>query len=59
YGIEEKDLGKFYAQRTLLKKEILPEDIAAAVYVLVGPDLRKSTGLVINVDGGFAPTMPR
>ncbi len=59
YGVKREDLGKFYAQRTLLKKEILPEDIAAAVYVLVGPDLRKSTGLIINVDGGFAPSMVR
>ncbi len=59
YGIMEEDLGKYYAQRNLLKAELLPEDIAAAVYVLVGPDLRKSTGLVINVDGGFAPSMLR
>ncbi|MBK7496647.1 MAG: SDR family oxidoreductase [Candidatus Omnitrophica bacterium] len=59
YGIMEEDLGKYYAQRNLLKAELLPEDIAAAVYVLVGPDLRKSTGLVINVDGGFAPSMMR
>lgn len=59
YGIEEENLGQYYAQRNLLKTELLPEDIAAAVYVLVGPDLRKSTGLVINVDGGFAPSMLR
>lgn len=59
YGVKREDLGRFYAQRTLLKQEILPEDIAAAVYVLVGPDLRKCTGLVINVDGGFAPSMVR
>lgn len=59
YNIEEAELGKFYAQRSLLKQEILPEDIAAAVFVLVGPELRKSTGLVINVDSGFAPTFPR
>jgi rhamnulose-1-phosphate aldolase len=59
YGVEEKDLGKYYAERTLLKQEILPEDVAAAVFVLVGPELRKSTGLVINVDGGFPPSMMR
>jgi NAD(P)-dependent dehydrogenase (short-subunit alcohol dehydrogenase family) len=59
YGVKEEDLGKYYARRTLLKQEILPEDVAAAVYVLVGPDLRKSTGLVINVDGGFPPAMMR
>ena len=59
YGIQEAELGKFYAQRSLLKQEIVPEDLAAAVFVLVGPELRKSTGLVINVDGGFAPSMVR
>ncbi len=59
YGVELKDLGKYYAQRSLLKQEVLPEDIAAAVYVLVGPDLRKSTGLIINVDSGFAPGFVR
>ncbi len=59
YGVKLEDLGKHYASRSLLKDEILPEDVAAAVYVLVGPELRKSTGLVINVDGGFAPTMLR
>ena len=35
YGVEEKDLGKFYAQRTILKREVLPENIANAVFVLV------------------------
>jgi NAD(P)-dependent dehydrogenase (short-subunit alcohol dehydrogenase family) len=59
YGINEADLGKFYATRSLLKQEVLPQDIAAAVFVLVGPELRKSTGLVINVDGGFPPSMLR
>ncbi len=59
YGIQREDLGKYYAQRNLLKTELLPEDIAAAVYVLVGPELRKSTGLVISVDGGFPGAMLR
>ncbi len=59
YGVPREELGQFYAQRSLLKQEVLPEDIAAAVFVLVGPELRKSTGLVINVDGGFAPSMVR
>ena len=39
YGVDEKDLGAFYAQRTLLKREVLPDHIANAVYALVGPDL--------------------
>ena len=37
YGVEEKDLGKFYAQRTLLKREVLPEHCANAVFVLCSP----------------------
>lgn len=59
YGVKKDELRKFCVQRTLLKKEIFPEDIAAAVFVLVGPELRKSTGLVINVDGGFSASMLR
>ncbi len=39
YGIEEEDLGKFYAQRTILKREVLPENVANAVIVLTGPEL--------------------
>ena len=39
YGVEEKDLGEFYAQRTILKREVLPEHVANAVFVLCGPDL--------------------
>ena len=37
YGVEEKDLGEFYAQRTLLKREVLPDHFASAVYALVRP----------------------
>ena len=39
YGVPEDKLGEFYAQRTLLKKEVLPEHVAAAVFALVGGDL--------------------
>ena len=52
YGVAPEDLGKFYAGRTLLKQEVLPEDIAAAVFSLVGGDLRLTTGLLVPVDGG-------
>ena len=34
YGVDEEDLGKYYAQRTLLKREVLPENVANAVFVL-------------------------
>ena len=54
YGVEEKDLGAYYAQRTLLKKEVLPEHVAAAVFALTGGDLSQTTGLHIPVDSGVA-----
>lgn len=59
YGVEEKDLGKFYAQRTILKKEVLPEHIANAVYVLCGPDMTHTTGLHVPVDAGVAAAFLR
>ena len=52
YGVEEAKLGEFYAQRTLLKKEVLPDHIAAAVFAIVGGELPLTTGLHIPVDGG-------
>ncbi|MBW8706069.1 3-oxoacyl-[acyl-carrier-protein] reductase FabG [Streptomyces sp. MBT84] len=36
YGVEEEKLGEFYAQRTILKREVLPEHVAAAVFALTG-----------------------
>ena len=59
YGVEEKDLGSFYAQRTLLKREVLPEHCAAAVFALVGPDLSRTTGLHVPVDSGVAAAFLR
>jgi len=54
YGVEEKDLGAYYAQRTLLKKEVLPAHVAAAVFALTGGDLSQTTGVHIPVDSGVA-----
>jgi rhamnulose-1-phosphate aldolase/alcohol dehydrogenase len=54
YGVEEKDLGDYYAQRTLLKKEVLPAHIADAVFALTGGDLSQTTGVHIPVDSGVA-----
>lgn len=54
YGVDEKDLGAYYAQRTILKREVLPEHVAAAVFVLTGGDLSHTTGLHIPVDAGVA-----
>jgi rhamnulose-1-phosphate aldolase/alcohol dehydrogenase len=59
YGVEEKDLGKFYAQRTILKREVLPEHIANAVFTLCGPDLTHTTGLHVPVDAGVAAAFLR
>jgi rhamnulose-1-phosphate aldolase/alcohol dehydrogenase len=54
YGVAEEDLGAYYAQRTLLKQEVLPEHVAAAVFALTGGDLALTTGLHIPVDSGVA-----
>ncbi|WP_028642830.1 bifunctional rhamnulose-1-phosphate aldolase/short-chain dehydrogenase [Nocardioides sp. URHA0020] len=59
YGVEEKDLGKFYAQRTILKREVLPENIANAVFVLCSAELSHTTGLHIPVDAGVAAAFLR
>jgi NAD(P)-dependent dehydrogenase (short-subunit alcohol dehydrogenase family) len=59
YGVPEEELGAFYAQRTLLKKEVLPEHIAAAVFALTGGDLALTTGLHVPVDGGVAAAFLR
>ncbi len=54
YGVSEEDLGTYYAQRTLLKREVLPEHVAAAVVALTAGDLSLTTGLHIPVDSGVA-----
>ena len=54
YGVEEKDLGAYYAQRTLLKREVLPAHVADAVFALTGGDLSQTTGAHIPVDSGVA-----
>jgi rhamnulose-1-phosphate aldolase/alcohol dehydrogenase len=59
YGVPEEELGAFYAQRTLLKREVLPEHCANAVFALVGPDLTHTTGLHVPVDAGVAAAFLR
>jgi rhamnulose-1-phosphate aldolase/alcohol dehydrogenase len=59
YGVPEAELGAFYAQRTLLKREVLPEHVAAAVLALCGGDLSQTTGLHIPVDAGVAAAFLR
>jgi NAD(P)-dependent dehydrogenase (short-subunit alcohol dehydrogenase family) len=59
YGVPEEELGAFYARRTLLKREVLPEHVAAAVAALASGDLSLTTGLHIPVDGGVAAAFLR
>lgn len=59
YGVEEEDLGQFYANRTILKREVVPENIADAVYVLTGPELSRTTGVHLPVDSGVAAAFLR
>jgi NAD(P)-dependent dehydrogenase (short-subunit alcohol dehydrogenase family) len=59
YGVPEEKLGEYYAQRTLLKREVLPEHVANAVFVLTGGDLTHTTGLHIPVDAGVAAAFLR
>jgi rhamnulose-1-phosphate aldolase/alcohol dehydrogenase len=59
YGVAEEDLGQFYANRTILKREVVPENIADAVYVLTGPELSRTTGVHLPVDSGVAAAFLR
>lgn len=59
YGVTVEELPAFYAKRTLLNEVILPEDIANACFTFVGGNLNKSTGNVLNVDGGVAVAFVR
>ncbi|MGB8195371.1 MAG: bifunctional aldolase/short-chain dehydrogenase [Chitinophagaceae bacterium] len=59
YGITIEELPSFYAKRTLLNEVILPDDIANACFAFVGGLLDKSTGNVLNVDGGVANAFVR
>ena len=59
YGVKEEELGAYYAKRTLLGREVLPEHVAAAVFVLTGGDLAQTTGLHVPVDSGVAAAFLR
>jgi NAD(P)-dependent dehydrogenase (short-subunit alcohol dehydrogenase family) len=57
--IGEEDIEEFYRNRSMLKRSVLPEDIAEAVYFLASDKAGKSTGNVINVDAGNAAAFTR
>ncbi|HYN96273.1 MAG TPA: bifunctional aldolase/short-chain dehydrogenase [Pilimelia sp.] len=59
YGVPEEELGAFYARRTLLKREVLPEHVANAVVALTAGELTHTTGLLVPVDAGVAAAFLR
>lgn len=59
YGVPEEELGQYYAGRTLLKQEVLPEHVANAAFALVGGWLSQTTGLIVPVDSGVVPAFLR
>jgi NAD(P)-dependent dehydrogenase (short-subunit alcohol dehydrogenase family) len=59
YGVEEDDLQSFYRGRTKLGVSVYPDDVAEAIAFFAGPRSAKSTGNVINVDGGVTAAYPR
>ena len=59
YGVSEDELQTFYKGRTKLGVAVLPEDVAEAIAFFAGPRSDKSTGNVVNVDGGVTAAYPR
>ena len=59
YGVDEGDLQTFYRARTKLGVDVYPEDVAEAIAYFAGPRSLKSTGNILNVDGGVAAAYPR
>lgn len=59
YGVEGKDLEEHYRQRSLLKRNVLPEDVAEAVWWFASERSSRSTGNILNVDAGNAQSFPR
>jgi len=59
YGVEEDELQAFYKSRTKLGVAVLPEDVAETIAYFAGPRSSKSTGNVVNVDGGVTAAYPR
>jgi len=59
YGVTEEDLPAFYRARTTLGVNVSSEDVAEAIAFLAGPRSGKSTGNIVNVDGGVPAAYPR
>lgn len=59
YDMAPDDLEEHYRKRSLLKRSVFPEDVAEAAYFLLSEAASKSTGNIINVDGGNAQSFTR
>jgi rhamnulose-1-phosphate aldolase/alcohol dehydrogenase len=59
YGVPEDELGAFYAQRTLLKREVLPEHVAQVIAALCSDEFSHTTGLLVPVDAGVTAAFLR
>ena len=59
YNLSTDQLEEHYRQRSMLKLNVLPEDIAEGVYFFVADVSAKSTGNILNVDAGHAPSFTR
>jgi NAD(P)-dependent dehydrogenase (short-subunit alcohol dehydrogenase family) len=59
YGIDPSELENFYRERSLLKQNVTPEDVAEAVHFFASDRSAKSTGNILNVDAGNAAAFTR
>lgn len=59
YGVKEEELEEVYRKRSLLKRNVYPEDVAEAVTFFASERSGKSTGNILNVDAGNATSFPR
>lgn len=59
YGTDKAGLEEMYRERSLLKRSVLPEDIAEAAYFFAADLSSKSTGNIINVDAGNVQAFTR
>jgi rhamnulose-1-phosphate aldolase/alcohol dehydrogenase len=57
--ITEEEVETFYRERSLLKRSVYPEDVAEAVYFFASERSGKSTGNILNVDGGNVTAFTR
>jgi rhamnulose-1-phosphate aldolase/alcohol dehydrogenase len=59
YGKDKEELEEMYRQRSLLKRSVLPEDIAEGIYFFASDASAKSTGNILNVDAGNVQSFTR